>query len=388
MMKVLIIAPSNKGTIALRSMDLYKAFKKRDDIDTRVVFLHKYIDGFDIGDNEYCDLYTNSPFTKFFKLFKEIWWIRKKKKKINPDITISTLIACTVCNVLSFTKEFKIGLFRAPYEQNIRSISFFHRLFHPWVFSQLDKLVGVSEEVTNSIKIHFPQIPAKKFSTIYNTFFVDEIRHKQYELLDVDEREIFKNPVILYVCRLNTLKAPQRLIQAFALSNVKGKYCLVFVGADSENRLEELTTMACRLGVGERVHFLGAKRNPYKYMRNASFFASSSITEGLPGVLIESLLVGTPVITTNSSYGVWEVLSCSDSYRKDLDGLFVADNGIITANTSDEKQTVNSLVDALNVMEEYDFRAHPFVFESKIKPDDIVNSYLSLFYNNANTSAD
>lgn len=381
MTKVLIIAPSNKGTIALRSMDLYRAFLRKPDVETRAVFLHKYTDGFDIGDNEYCDLYSNSPFKKFFKLFREVLWIRKKKKEIKPDITISTLIACSVCNVLSNSKEFKIGLFRAPYEQIIRAESRFHRIFHPWIFSKLDRLVGVSEEATNSMQKHFPKIPAAKFSTIYNTFFIDEIKEKQQEQLDTDDCEIFKIPVILSVGRLNTLKAPQRLIQAFALSDVKNKYNLVFVGADSENRRGELTSMAYDLGIENRVYFLGAKKNPYKYMKKAAFFASSSITEGLPGVIIESLLVGAPVITTNSSYGVWEILSCSDSYQKDLNDMYVADNGIITANTSNEEQTINSLKDAFNVMGDYSFRNHSFAFESKIKPEDIVNAYLNLYYN-------
>lgn len=381
MTKVLIIAPSNKGTIALRSMDLYRAFLRKSDVETSVVFLHKYTDGFDIGNNEYCDLYSNSHFKKFFKIFREVLWIRKKKKEIKPDITISTLIACTVCNVLSLTKEFKIGLFRAPYEQIIRAENFFHRMFHPWIFSKLDRLVGVSEEATKSMQKHFQKIPTNRFSTIYNTFFIDEIRQKQNENLEEAELDIFKHPVILYVCRLNTLKAPQRLIHALALSNVRNKYNLVFIGSDSENRQGELTSLANDLGIGDRVYFLGAKKNPYKYMKNSTYFASSSITEGLPGVLIESLLVGTPVITTNSSYGVWEILSCSDSYQKDLNDMYVADNGIITANTSNEEQTIKSLKDAFNVMEKYDFRNHPFVFESKIKPEDIVNAYLNLYYN-------
>lgn len=379
MKKVLIIAPSNKGTIALRSMDLYRAFSLNHEIETKVIFLHKYADGFDIGESDYCDDYSKSSLRKFLKIFKEILWIRKKKKAYQPDITISTLIACSVCSVLSFTKDFKIGLFRAPYEQVIRAEGFIHRLFHPWIFSRLDRLVGVSEEVTESMRHHFPKISTERFSTIYNAFFVDEIRQRMEEPLEDNEETIFEKPTILYVCRLNTLKAPQRLIHALGRSDIKERYNLVFVGADTENRIGELTQTCQSYGIEDRVFFLGAQKNPYKYMKRAKYFASSSITEGLPGVIIESLIVGTPVITTNCSYGVWEILSCAKDYQKDLKELYVAANGIITANTTDEEQTINSLKNALNVMEDYDFRSHPFDFESKIIPDDIVNNYMNLF---------
>ena len=381
MKRVLIISPGNKGTISLRSMDLYRAFAKNPNIETKIVFLHKYLDGFDIGGHEFCDIYSNSPLSKFFKLFKEVRWIRRKKKEYNPDITISTLIACTVCSVLSSTKDFKIGLFRAPYEQIIRAEGFFHCMFHPWIFSRLNRLVGVSEEVTKSMQNHFPKIPKERFLTIYNAFFVDEIRQRMEEPLEDNEETIFEKPTILYVCRLNTLKAPQRLIHALGRSDIKERYNLVFVGADTENRIGELTQTCQSYGIEDRVFFLGAKKNPYKYMKRAKYFASSSITEGLPGVIIESLIVGTPVITTNCSYGVWEILSCAKDYQKDLKELYVAANGIITANTTDEEQTINSLKEAFNVMGDYDFRSHPFDFEAKIEPENIVTSYLNSYYN-------
>ena len=381
MKRVLIISPGNKGTISLRSMDLYRAFAKNPNIETKVVFLHKYHDGFDIGSHDFCDIYSNSPLSKFFKLFKEVRWVRRKKKEYNPDITISTLIACSVCSVLSGANDFKIGLFRAPYEQVERAESYIHRLFHPWLFSRLDRLVSVSEEVTKSMQQHFPKIPEDKFSTIYNAFFIDEIRHKMDESLEKDEEKIFDKPTILYVCRLNTLKAPQRLIHALGKSDIKERYNLVFVGADTENRIGELKQTCQNYGIEDRVFFLGAKKNPYKYMKRAKYFASSSITEGLPGVIIESLIVGTPVITTNCSYGVWEILSCAKNYQKDLKELYVAANGIITANTTDEEQTINSLKEAFNVMGDYDFRSHPFDFEAKIEPENIVTSYLNSYYN-------
>ncbi len=47
-------------------------------------------------------------------------------------------------------------------------------------------------------------------------------------------------------------------------------------------------------GLGDLVHCVGYKENPYVYLKNADCFVLSSRWEGLPNVLIESLYLGTP----------------------------------------------------------------------------------------------
>lgn len=48
-------------------------------------------------------------------------------------------------------------------------------------------------------------------------------------------------------------------------------------------------------GLGDLVHCVGYKDNPYVYLKNADSFVLSSRWEGLPNVLIEALYLGTPV---------------------------------------------------------------------------------------------
>ena len=43
----------------------------------------------------------------------------------------------------------------------------------------------------------------------------------------------------------------------------------------------------------------GFKKNPYPWIKNADVFIMSSIVEGLPTVLCESLILGKPVIVPN-----------------------------------------------------------------------------------------
>jgi glycosyltransferase involved in cell wall biosynthesis len=58
-----------------------------------------------------------------------------------------------------------------------------------------------------------------------------------------------------------------------------------------------------------RVKFLGYIENPYMYMLQADRFLLSSRSEGLPTVLIEALPCGCPVVATNCSSCVREILN-------------------------------------------------------------------------------
>ena len=70
---------------------------------------------------------------------------------------------------------------------------------------------------------------------------------------------------------------------------------------------EEYRKVISQNGLKENVTILGYKDNPYKYVRQCDLFVCSSYKEGYSSTVIESLLVGTPVITTLCS-GMHELL--------------------------------------------------------------------------------
>ena len=53
----------------------------------------------------------------------------------------------------------------------------------------------------------------------------------------------------------------------------------------------------------------GFMKNPFPYMKQAAVFAMSSAWEGMPNVLIESLSLGTQVVSTNCESGPDEILN-------------------------------------------------------------------------------
>lgn len=96
---------------------------------------------------------------------------------------------------------------------------------------------------------------------------------------------------------------------------------------------KELKDLVKKYKLDECVIFLGYKTNPYKYVKNADLFVCSSLHEGFSTAVTESLIVGTPVITTECS-GMRELLGENEEY------------GIITKN--DENSLYESLLNLLN----------------------------------------
>jgi len=81
----------------------------------------------------------------------------------------------------------------------------------------------------------------------------------------------------------------------------------VIVGDDRGERPEKLKRLAARLGIAERVSFLGFRDDVTELVCSFDVFVSSSYTEGLPLATVEAVATGTPVVLTRVG-GVPEVV--------------------------------------------------------------------------------
>lgn len=110
-------------------------------------------------------------------------------------------------------------------------------------------------------------------------------------------------PFILGVGRLVRQKRWDRLVDAMpVLLGVP----VVILGEGPERRA--LIARAMGLGVAARLHLPGHAADPLPVMARAAVLALPSDFEGVPGVLREALAVGTPVVATQSSPAVREVV--------------------------------------------------------------------------------
>ncbi|WP_455218127.1 glycosyltransferase, partial [Kaarinaea lacus] len=71
----------------------------------------------------------------------------------------------------------------------------------------------------------------------------------------------------------------------------------------------KLNTLIDDTGMADQVIQPGFQSNPYPWIKNASLVVISSDYEGLSNVLIEALILGTPVVSTAHISGPREVMT-------------------------------------------------------------------------------
>jgi glycosyltransferase involved in cell wall biosynthesis len=111
---------------------------------------------------------------------------------------------------------------------------------------------------------------------------------------------------ILGAGRLTAQKDFETLIRAFALLRSRRDARLVILGEGPDRgKLESLVE---QLGLRQHVVLPGFHENPFAFMRAADLFVLSSRYEGMPGVMVQAMACGTPVVSTDCPTGPAELL--------------------------------------------------------------------------------
>ncbi|RLA57391.1 MAG: hypothetical protein DRQ78_13565 [Epsilonproteobacteria bacterium] len=71
---------------------------------------------------------------------------------------------------------------------------------------------------------------------------------------------------------------------------------------------EDLEKLIDKFALEEKVEIFGFRKNPYPYIKHAKLLILSSEREGLGNVLIEALILGTPIVSTDCISGPSEIL--------------------------------------------------------------------------------
>lgn len=175
------------------------------------------------------------------------------------------------------------------------------RLTYPWA----DQVIAVSNGVAQDLPSHVP-MARERIVTVYNPIIDDTLR-RQAEATPAHpwlaESEL---PVVLAAGRLIAQKDFAVLIRAFAQVRRQRPARLLILG-EGELR-ESLLALAAQMGIADDVAMPGFEANPFAAMRAARLFVLSSRFEGLPGVLIQAMACGTPVVSTDCPSGPREIL--------------------------------------------------------------------------------
>ncbi len=262
--------------------------------------------------------------------------LKKLKKNLNVIASISFLEGANYVNVLSSIGERTIISLRGSlfHDKKIKGPLGFvrKRILIPSLFNKATSIVAVSNAINLEMIDKFG-IKKEKLTTVHNFYDLEQIHHLSREEVPIMHLPIFKKDVIINVGRLDKQKEHEGLLIVFKKVVSEHDCSLLLVGDGQEKdkllrlcretlnlRAQEVTTNS-EIDPSAQVYFLGYISNPYRYIKKSKLFLLSSSWEGFPNSLIEAMICGTPVISTDCPTGPSEIMDSftSDEFdRKDI----------------------------------------------------------------------
>lgn len=158
-----------------------------------------------------------------------------------------------------------------------------------FAFRHADALRVISSSTAERARHFAPELPQARFMTFSDT--------------DVFQRTERRVPVenardVVYAGVLIPRKGVHHLLNAFAALDEPGARLRLVGHAENADYAASLRQQAERLGISDRVHFHGAvsQAELAEYFAAARVMVLPSLSEGLGRVVVEAMLLGTPVI--------------------------------------------------------------------------------------------
>lgn len=169
-------------------------------------------------------------------------------------------------------------------------------------YCKVDHVINQCQAMREDLIALYPQL-AEKSSVIYNPV----AKHIEDYAKSHDLSQVEKQDYLLCVGRLEKQKAFHYAIEGFAgVANEFPNLRLKIVGQGSLE--QELRQCAVDFGVADRVDFEGFQKSMTPYYLKARATVLTSLYEGFPNVLVESITLGTPVIAFDCPSGPSEII--------------------------------------------------------------------------------
>ncbi len=168
-----------------------------------------------------------------------------------------------------------------------------------------DAVVSVSSGAADDFA-RLTGIDRERIQVIYNPVVDDSLLAQSKIRPDHPYFVDGHKPVVLAAGRLSHQKDYPTLLRAFAevRKNYEARLMILGEGPDRD----ALTQLATELGIVNDLALPGFVSPPFGHMGHCSVFVLSSLFEGLPGVLIQAMACGAPVVATNCRSGPFEIL--------------------------------------------------------------------------------
>ncbi len=191
------------------------------------------------------------------------------------------------------------------------------------LYKYADLVIFKAQRMKEEFLKEVPNI--KNYTVINNPYNIEKIEHLAHETVD----DFTFNPdrkYLINVGRLSSQKKQITLIETVAKLNDNIE--LIIIGEGEEQQILEDAIVKYKLK--NRVHLLGRKDNPFKYIAQADIFVLASSGEGFPNVIVEAMITATPIISTDCISGPREILAPTTDINFQLQkDIEIAENGIL-----------------------------------------------------------
>ena len=270
---------------------------------------------------------SNSLVQKFFSLFFQVKSLSQYLKKNNINFVQSHLFRANYLNIM--TKM----VYSSHYAQIVTHglISLFDRegfkgkinkILTMYLYPHADSSIHVSKEVANELKYIEKYTLDKR--VIYNPFDISEIELLSEE--SIDDFYFDNNyKYLIFVGRINKVKNIDLIFEALKVLDNKNIQ-LIILGDEEDIKIKDLMNKFINL---DNIHYLGSKKNPYKYIKKCDVLILSSISESFGNVIVEAMACNTVSICSDCG-GPFEILnSSSDNFSRNENDVQLLEYGLL-----------------------------------------------------------
>lgn len=173
------------------------------------------------------------------------------------------------------------------------------------VYNEFDKIYCVSPFTRNRFLSDFPFL-SNVVDTYKNLLHPNKIKYLAKEII---EETIENNCIkIVTVGRVSKEKGQEMIPEIVSRLRQRGIEVRWYIVGDGDD-LDRIKQMSYELKVNDAVHFLGAKTNPYPYMKMCDIYVQTSYTEGYCLTACEASILGKAIVLTEitaAAAGIFE----------------------------------------------------------------------------------
>ena len=286
----------------------------------------------------------------------DLFWYFKKNK---PNIVVSSIVHLNT--IIAFLSPFFRKTKFVSREANVLSVlskynpytkSIFPKGMVVLAYKLVDKIICQSKDMQKDMIANY-NVPLAK-TVLINNPITNSFKIKSHV------RNNAKPIKFITIGRLSREKGFDRIIESLSKVDFQFEYTIIGDGIEKENLFQQIEN----LGLTNNINYIKFTSNVEQYLSESDLFLQGSYVEGFPNVLIESCVVGTPVLAFNAPGGLDEIIE---------HGI----NGYV----EDDAEKFIKRLKAINV--EYPFHSEKVneVVVRKFNSNRIMNLYTDLFIN-------